>query len=71
MVGARPGPYAETLPAPGDVLPAADSRYEHVGGRFRFRSRSTGDVEAAVLATAARFEVQAEPVVPSQQGSEG
>jgi hypothetical protein len=62
MAGARPGPYAEALLAPGDVLPAADSYYEHVGGRFRFRGPSSGAVEDAIRATAARFRVEATPL---------
>ena len=62
LVGSEPGPYAEALPRPGDVLPAADSYYEHVGGRFRFRGPSTAAVEEAILASAASFRVSAEPV---------
>jgi biotin carboxylase len=62
MVGRRPGPYAEALLSPGEVLPAADAYYEHVGGRFRFRGRSSAEVQAALVATAAGFRVTAEPV---------
>jgi hypothetical protein len=62
MLGRRPGPYAEWLPRAGEVLPAADSYYEHVGGRFRFRGPSSRDVRRAILATVARFDVRAEPV---------
>ncbi|MDT4931810.1 MAG: hypothetical protein QOF92_4677 [Pseudonocardiales bacterium] len=62
MVSRRPGPYAETLLRPGEVLPAADAYYEHVGGRFRFRGSSSADVEAAILATAAAFRVSGEPL---------
>ena len=64
MVGRSPGPYAEALLAAGDILPAADSYYEHVGGRFRFRGRSSSAVEEAVRATAAGFRVSAELAVP-------
>lgn len=62
MVGRRPGPYAEALLSRGEVLPAADAYYEHVGGRFRFRGWSSAEVEAALVATAAGFRVSAEPV---------
>jgi hypothetical protein len=61
MVGRRPGPYAEVLLSVGDVLPDADSYYEHVGGRFRFRGESSHAVEAAIRAIAADFRVSAEP----------
>ncbi|HEX2417309.1 MAG TPA: biotin carboxylase [Micromonosporaceae bacterium] len=64
MVDRRPGPYAEALLSPGEVLPAADAYYEHVGGRFRFRGRSSAEVEAALVATAAGFRVTAEPLAP-------
>jgi len=62
MVGREPGPYAEALLAPGEVLPAADAYYEHVGGRFRFRGRSGAEVERALRATAQGFHVTAEPL---------
>ncbi|MBT2458740.1 acetyl-CoA carboxylase biotin carboxylase subunit family protein [Streptomyces sp. ISL-86] len=63
MVGRQPGPYAEALLTPGEVLPEADSYYEHVGGRFRFRGPSTSAVEEAIRLTAAAFRVSAEPAV--------
>ena len=65
MVGRRPGPYAEALLSPGEVLPAADAYYEHVGGRFRFRGSSSREVEAALMATATQFRVSATPVEPA------
>jgi hypothetical protein len=62
MIGRRPGPYAEALLRPGDVLPLADAYYEHVGGRFRFCESSSHAVEQAIVATAAGFRVAAEPI---------
>jgi tryptophan 2,3-dioxygenase len=62
MLGRVPGPYAEALLRPGDVLPLADAYYEHVGGRFRFRGRSSAEVEAALLATARDFRVRAQRI---------
>ncbi|OLB74066.1 MAG: biotin carboxylase [Actinobacteria bacterium 13_2_20CM_2_71_6] len=62
MLGRTPGPYAEALLRPGEILPAADAYYEHVGGRFRFRGRSSADVQAAIAATARDFRVGAEPL---------
>jgi len=52
MIGREPGPYAEVIPQAGDVLPAADAYYEHVGARFRFRGPDTRAVLAAVQVTA-------------------
>ncbi|MEV7541194.1 biotin carboxylase [Streptomyces sp. NPDC089915] len=62
MVGREPGPYAEALLESGEVLPAADAYYEHVGGRFRFRAADGTAVERALTATAAAFRVSAEAV---------
>lgn len=62
MTGREPGPYSESLLSVGEVLPAADAYYEHVGGRFRFRGRDSGEVEKALVATAEAFRVTAEPV---------
>lgn len=63
MVGRHPGPYAEVLLTVGEVLPDADSYYEHVGGRFRFRGESSQAVEAAIRTIASDFRVSAEPEV--------
>ncbi|MEV0643995.1 biotin carboxylase [Phytomonospora sp. NPDC050363] len=60
MTGRVPGPYAEALLSPGDVLPAADAYYEHVGGRFRFRGAGPAEVTAAIEATARDFRVRGE-----------
>jgi len=57
MAGREPGPYAEALPQPDDIIPATDPAYEHVGGRFRFRGPSSAAVEAAIIATARDFTV--------------
>jgi hypothetical protein len=62
MVGRRPGPYAEVLLEPGQVLPAADAYYEHVGGRFRFRGTCSDEVHEAVVATSEAFTVHGEPL---------
>lgn len=35
MVGAKPGPYAEALPVPGEIVPLTNTFFEHVAGRFR------------------------------------
>ncbi|MBB5937704.1 ATP-grasp domain-containing protein [Streptomyces zagrosensis] len=60
MTGREPGPYAEDLLSVGDVLPDAAAYYEHVGGRFRFRGRSSADVESAISSTARDFRVTGE-----------
>ncbi|HET7668462.1 MAG TPA: hypothetical protein VFK56_20830, partial [Mycobacterium sp.] len=62
MVGRVPGPYAESVLRPGQILPAADAYYEHVGGRFRFRGRTSAEVENAIVTTAAHYRVGARPV---------
>lgn len=68
MLGRAPGPYAEEMLQPGEVVPDADAYYEHVGARFRFRGPTSSWVEAAVLATArggcVRGESLPPPVVP-------
>lgn len=63
MVGRDPGPYAEVVLRPGQVLPAADSYYEHVGGRFRFQGSTSAEVERAIAATARHYRVVGEPVL--------
>ncbi|GHJ42335.1 acetyl-CoA carboxylase biotin carboxylase subunit family protein [Streptomyces sp. TS71-3] len=65
MTGRDPGPYAEVLLEPGEVLPAADAYYEHVGGRFRFRGPNSDAVEQALAATAAAFRVGARSLAAS------
>ncbi|MEU4063129.1 ATP-grasp domain-containing protein [Streptomyces wedmorensis] len=60
MTGRSPGPYAEELLRPGEVLPDAAAYYEHVGGRFRFRGPDSATVAAAVEATARDFRVTGE-----------
>ncbi|HEY0804886.1 MAG TPA: hypothetical protein VGD84_07475, partial [Pseudonocardiaceae bacterium] len=60
MVGRMPGPYAESVLRPGQVLPAADAYYEHVGGRFRFRGATSAEVEHAIVTTAAQYRVAAQ-----------
>ncbi|MFE6091077.1 acetyl-CoA carboxylase biotin carboxylase subunit family protein [Streptomyces massasporeus] len=66
MTGRTPGPYAEALLDVGEVLPLADAYYEHVGGRFRFRGRASGEVEAALKETATGFRVSAVPIPAAQ-----
>jgi biotin carboxylase len=62
MVGRVPGLYAESVLRPGQVLPAADAYYEHVGGRFRFRGATSSEVEHAIVTTAAQYQVAAQPL---------
>jgi biotin carboxylase len=62
MVGRVPGPYAESVLRPGQILPAADAYYEHVGGRFRFRGMTSAEVEHAIVSTAAHYRVAAQPL---------
>ncbi|MEU8235588.1 biotin carboxylase [Actinoplanes sp. NPDC048967] len=62
MLGRQPGPYAEAVLRPGEILPAADAYYEHVGGRFRFRGRTSDEVAAAIGVTARDFRVSAVPL---------
>lgn len=50
-------PYAAVVPAVGQVIPRVGG-YEHVGARFRFRGYSSGEVEKAVLRTAAQFRLE-------------
>ncbi|MFL6110088.1 MAG: acetyl-CoA carboxylase biotin carboxylase subunit family protein [Catenulispora sp.] len=64
MLGRDPGPYAEELLAVGEILPAADAYYEHVGGRFRFRGATSAEVEAAIGDTVRDFSVSAQALDP-------
>lgn len=59
------GPYAEKVLPPGGVIPDADAYFEHIGGRFRFRGRSTREVREAIRRAADRFEIEAVPLVSS------
>jgi hypothetical protein len=63
MVGRDPGPYAEFVLQPGEVLPQADAFYEHVGGRFRFRGPDSEWVRKAILCTGDDFRVTGRPLV--------
>jgi biotin carboxylase len=69
MLASVPGLYAEDVPAVGSVVPAADSYYEHVGGRFRFRASSTRAVMAAIAQTVADYGVTGEPLDAVAAGS--
>ncbi|MGC9500383.1 ATP-grasp domain-containing protein [Streptomyces sp. WG7] len=53
-------PYAVVVPEAGRVIPRVGG-YEHVGARFRFRGDSSGEVEKAVLRTAAQFRLECAP----------
>lgn len=61
------GPYATVVPPVGRVIPRVGG-YEHVGARFRFRGDSSGDVEKAVLRTAAQFRLTCTPETPALAG---
>ncbi|SEQ29724.1 ATP-grasp domain-containing protein [Streptomyces radiopugnans] len=61
------GPYASVIPAVGHVVPQVGG-YEHVGARFRFRGESSGDVEKAVLRTAAQFRLECVPAGTNRGG---
>ncbi|MGN9811364.1 ATP-grasp domain-containing protein [Micromonospora sp. BQ11] len=69
MIDRNPGPYAEVVPRVGDVLPAADAYYEHVGARYRFRGTDSTAVRAAVLATARDARVTGRTVTDLVTGS--
>ncbi|MFD5920093.1 ATP-grasp domain-containing protein [Kitasatospora sp. NPDC058201] len=65
QTGLEDGPYAERLPAPGRHL-ADLPGYEHSGARFRFRGRTTADVERAIRRTVDRLDYRCEPVDPAR-----
>lgn len=54
---APPELYAEQTTTVGEIVPDAPAYYEHVGGRFRFRGRSTAAVEQAIRGVARGFSV--------------
>ncbi|MEV0603123.1 biotin carboxylase [Streptomyces sp. NPDC050315] len=61
------GPYAAVIPEVGQVIPRVGG-YEHVGARFRFRGDTSGEVEKAVVGTAARFRLDCAPETPAAAG---
>lgn len=64
MLELTPGPYAERVLRPGEVLPDADAYYEHVGGRFRFRARTRHEVELAIANVLDHVDVRGVPIRP-------
>jgi len=56
------GPYAEAIPTVGEMVPRTEGSYEFIGGRFRFRGRSTAEVTRKVIATATDYRVLAQAV---------
>lgn len=54
------GPYAAVIPRVGQLIQKVGG-YEHVGARFRFKGRSSGDVEKAIIGTASRFRLDCAP----------
>lgn len=58
--GPGESPYASVIPAVGQLVPRVGG-YEHVGARFRFRGESSGEVEKAILRTAAQFRLECVP----------
>lgn len=64
MLGTVPGLYAEVVLREGEILPAADAYYEHVGGRFRFRGRDSEEVSAAITAVARDFRISGATLAP-------
>jgi hypothetical protein len=59
----KPGdrPYAVVVRDIGEVIPKAGG-YEHVGARIRFNGGGTGEVEKAILRTAAEFGLNCVPL---------
>ncbi len=68
---AAAGPYAAVVPRVGEVIPAAESFYEHVGGRFRFRGRSSREVTDGIFAIATGFRITAEPLPDAGEADTG
>jgi biotin carboxylase len=64
QTGYGDGPYAEHLPLPGARL-ADLPGYEHSGARFRFRGRTSAEVEAALTRTLERLDLRCAPLDPA------
>jgi biotin carboxylase len=62
MTARQPGPYTEIIAHIGEIIPAGESVFEQVAGRFRFRGPSSHEVEAAIVSTLADFRVHAEAI---------
>ncbi|MEU7428731.1 biotin carboxylase [Streptomyces sp. NPDC040750] len=56
------GPYAVRVPQEGEVLPEADGAYEHTGGRFRFKGKTTAEVRGRVERATREFEIHCVPL---------
>lgn len=69
LVGTEMGPYAESVPYRGQVVPLTDTFFEHVAGRFRFRGENHTELFEKMIATANAFRVEASPLVDSFAGS--
>lgn len=66
--GLPSGPYAERLPAVGDLL-ADIPGYEHSGARFRFRGNGSAEVEQALIDTVDRLDFRCRPTATTSPGS--
>ena len=65
--GLPDGPYAERLPATGELLRDLPG-YEHSGARFRFRGSGSAAVQQAVERTAARLDFRCLPTGAARPG---
>lgn len=68
LVGMKMGPYAESIPDRGQVVPLTDTFFEHVAGRFRFRGENHTELFEKMIATANAFRIEASPLVDSFAG---
>ncbi|MCD2099433.1 ATP-grasp domain-containing protein [Rhodococcus rhodochrous] len=61
MIGVTPGPYAEALPEPGQVVPLTNTFFEHVAGRFRLSGENYTELFENMMATVEGFSIEASP----------
>lgn len=60
MLNETEGPYAEFLPQVGSEIPRAETFFEHIAGRFRFRGASPEVVKKKIQNTARGFVISAQ-----------
>lgn len=68
MLGRTPHLYAEIVPDAGDVFDGKGG-YSHIGGRFRFRGGSEGEIAGAIHHVIREYKLSCRPVTDAASGA--